>query len=86
MLFNRQTLGGKEWYPWGSRLLIASQAEDGSWGKNGSLISSPAIDTCFALLFLKRANLVRDLSTKLEFLTEIKKPNPGAAERTNPKP
>ena len=31
-------------------------------------------DTCFSLLFLKRANLAKDLSSKLEFLTQTKKP------------
>jgi hypothetical protein len=30
-------------------------------------------DTCFALLFLKRANLVKDLTSKVQFLTQVKK-------------
>ena len=32
--------------------------------------SGPQIDTCFALLFLKRANLARDLTRKLDFFVE----------------
>ena len=74
VLFNRATIGGKEWYPWGARLLVDGQNGDGGWGRGGSFISTPTVDTCFALLFLKRANLARDLSTKLEFLTQIEKP------------
>jgi hypothetical protein len=30
------------------------------------------VDTCFALLFLKRANLARDLTSKLQLLAEKK--------------
>ena len=35
--------------------------------------SSPLTDTCFALLFLKRTNLAKDLTKKLEFFMEGKK-------------
>ena len=34
--------------------------------------ATPVTDTSFALLFLKRANLAKDLSSKLQFLTQIK--------------
>ncbi len=30
------------------------------------------MDTCFALLFLKRANLAKDLSKKLELIIDVK--------------
>ena len=41
------------------------QLPDGSWGER-----FPGVpDTCFALLFLRRANVVKDLSDKLQRLT-----------------
>ncbi len=57
------TIGGKDWYEWGSELILANQAQDGSWQGDSVMYRA---DTCFALLFLKRANLVRDLSAKMK--------------------
>jgi HEAT repeat protein len=57
------TIGGKDWYEWGSELILANQAQDGSWQADHARYRA---DTCFALLFLKRANLVRDLSAKMK--------------------
>jgi hypothetical protein len=57
------TIGGKEWYDWGCEVLIANQQFDGSW--QGDYANYKA-DTCFALLFLKRSNFVRDLSARLK--------------------
>jgi hypothetical protein len=57
-----KTIGGKDWYAWGAEAILASQGADGSWkGEYGG-----SIDTCFALLFLKRANLVSDLTARLK--------------------
>ncbi len=44
-------IGGHDWYQEGARFLIDGQGADGSWtgGYGGT------IDTCFAILFLKRA-------------------------------
>jgi hypothetical protein len=62
LAFNLETLDGKDWYNWGAEALLVSQQGDGSWhGDYGTC----GADTCFALLFLKRVNLVRDLSSKL---------------------
>jgi HEAT repeats len=56
------TIGKKDWYAWGAEILLANQQIDGSWrGDYGNWAS----DTCFALLFLKRANLALDLTTQL---------------------
>jgi hypothetical protein len=57
------TIGGKDWYGWGAELLLVSQQADGSW--QGQYSGNKA-DTCFALLFLKRANFTRDLSARLK--------------------
>jgi hypothetical protein len=60
--YDLKTIGHKDWYAWGSEILLASQADDGTWsGEYG-----PQIDTCFALLFLKRANLAPDLTASLK--------------------
>lgn len=43
----RDRVGEHDWYAEGARELVATQHDDGSWGN--------AWDTCFALLFLRRA-------------------------------
>jgi len=43
----REKIGAHDWYAEGARKLVAIQRDDGSWGG--------PIDTCFALLFLRRA-------------------------------
>ena len=62
MALDLDTIGGKDWYGWGSEVLLANQGADGSW--HGEYPA--AVDTCFALLFLKRANLTRDLTSGLK--------------------
>jgi hypothetical protein len=42
------------WFEEGAKLIISQQGADGGW-KVGAGTSGPNIDTCFALLFLKRA-------------------------------
>lgn len=46
-----RTIGKKDWYEWGSQVLLKNQARDGSWQGNYSAYGA---DTCFALLFLRR--------------------------------
>ena len=48
---------------WGSQNIVQNQAADGSWG--ASYPSDP-VDTCFALLFLVKANLASDLTATLK--------------------
>jgi hypothetical protein len=55
------TIGKKDWYGWGAEILLTNQQLDGSWAGHPS-----GADTCFALLFLKRANLARDLTAELK--------------------
>lgn len=55
------TMDNKNWYDWGSEIILDAQLEGGGWkGKHGA-----DVDTCFALLFLRRSNLTRDLTTVL---------------------
>ena len=42
-------LNGRDWYFDGATSLLEEQAKGGNWG--------PVIDTCFAILFLKKAAL-----------------------------
>lgn len=58
--YDLKTIGRRDWYGWGAELLLAFQEPPGSWtGKY------PGADTCFALLFLCRSNLVQDLTVAL---------------------
>src|SRR5262249_35922554 len=57
----------KDWYRWGAEILVANQSADGSWTSQKYPGNTPQIDTCLALLFLKRANLTRDLTRKLPY-------------------
>jgi hypothetical protein len=61
MVYSLKTLGDKDWYAIGTKYLLKNQENDGSW--RGNL--GPTVDTCFALFFLRRANLAVDLTTKL---------------------
>jgi hypothetical protein len=60
--FGLQTLAEQDWYAQGSAFICQTQAPDGSWQ---SKATGGVIDTCFALLFLQRANLAPDLTTLL---------------------
>jgi len=73
VLFNRREIAGKDWYSWGVELLLDHQSDNGSWRGGSYPGAVPMADTCFALLFLKRANLAKDLTKKLEFFMEGKK-------------
>jgi hypothetical protein len=58
-----ETLDGKDWYGWGAEILLGNQQADGGWRGNHAECGA---DTCFALLFLKRANLLRDLTAHIK--------------------
>lgn len=69
-LVETERFGAREWYPEGANLLLGRQTADGSWtpevwGRGGqpmgaenfhkTLMPSPVSETCFAILFLRRA-------------------------------
>lgn len=57
MLYDTALLGQKDWYLDGARWLLQQQDANGSWDGN-KLFSNPSnktFDTCFAILFLKKA-------------------------------
>lgn len=66
VLYNLRTFGTFDWYPSGVQLLLPLQREDGSWNPKGTTcLEEPSVATSFALLFLKRSNLARELTERL---------------------
>jgi hypothetical protein len=66
VLYNLRTLGTLDWYPAGVELLLPLQRDDGSWSIAGTnCLEEPAASSSFALLFLKRSNLARNLTRRL---------------------
>src|SRR5262249_14310753 len=63
VLYDFETIEGKDWYKWGAQVLVVNQHADGSW--QGEFKEGGA-DTCFSLLFLKRANLTSDLTERIK--------------------
>ena len=54
MLYDTTKFGDHDWYWEGAKHLIHSQKDDGSWGNNDKPEKN-TWDTCFAILFLKKA-------------------------------
>lgn len=54
MLAQVANIGSHLWYPEGERYLLDHQAEDGHWEGAPVVEQDDVVDTCFALLFLKR--------------------------------
>ncbi len=61
VLYQCDTIGKTDWYRWAAQDILKRQAADGGWEDH----YHPAIDTSFALLVLKRSNLVRGLTESL---------------------
>ncbi len=72
VLYDLAKIEGKDWYTWGANDLLDNQSAGGSWPNGNFTGSTPLSSTCLALLFLKRANLAQDLSSKLQLLAEEK--------------
>lgn len=54
ILYGTEKIGDHFWYAEGATALIAAQKEDGSWGKDTDWFNT-TWDTCFSVLFLRRA-------------------------------
>jgi hypothetical protein len=65
VLYDVRKLGSKDWYQWGAEILLSNQLGDGSWEEGGFPGENKIVNTCLALMFLRRANLTPDLSKKL---------------------
>jgi hypothetical protein len=61
MMHGLRTIGETPWYPWAAELLVQAQNANGSWQN----MYQETVDTCFALLVLRRTNFASDLTTAL---------------------
>lgn len=89
VIFGIDKIGKTDWYAYGVDRLIPAQNEDGSWGGRGPYGAD--VETAFAILFLARSNLARDLSAKVQrdhFGTELRAGNspPAAPAGSTPDP
>ncbi|MCY2962234.1 MAG: hypothetical protein NT069_01040, partial [Planctomycetota bacterium] len=67
VLLALEKIGEVNWFATGSAGLLKDQKEDGSWPTAWVDTDKDSLsDTCFALLFLRRANLGSDISRLLE--------------------
>ena len=80
MAYGLTTIGKVDWYDWGSKVLVRSQNRDGSWTSDGYAGAQPDNATAFALLFLSRANLAKDLASSMT--GKVK--DPGSATLRSP--
>jgi hypothetical protein len=69
--YGLQTIGDIDWYDWGVKQLLPAQQQDGSW--HGS--HQATVETAFAVLFLKKSNLVSDLTRQID--GKVKDPGNG---------
>ena len=74
MLYDLKAVDGKDWYSWGAQILVHTQNSDGFFESSHYHGMSGPLNTCFALLFLKRSNLVQDLTNSLRFYTGVREP------------
>ncbi|MCE9596149.1 MAG: hypothetical protein K8S98_18320 [Planctomycetes bacterium] len=66
-LLDLDRLGSHAWYVEGARFLLAKQNADGDWSTPyGGMVRSGETDTCYALLFLRRATAHRPVTGGLE--------------------
>jgi hypothetical protein len=73
MVYSVPAMGGVNWYQVGAAAILRVQLPNGLWptgGKVRETTISYEVNTCFALLFLQRANFASDLTSNL-----LKKPN-----------
>ena len=55
ILVGAEKIGGHDWYQEGAQEIVAAQQGNGSWKSSAYVHNHPIPETCFAILFLKRA-------------------------------
>jgi hypothetical protein len=83
VIYGIEKLGGVDWYETGAHTLVTRQAANGLWTTGGSY--GPEVNTSFALLFLLRSNLVRDLSGKVQIKLDARFGKPRGISSTIPR-
>jgi hypothetical protein len=56
VFYGTEKFGDHEWYPEGVKALLEEQEPDGSWWGKKAMVQRVQWDTCFAILFMKRAS------------------------------
>lgn len=84
VIYDVARLDNKDWYLWGAEILLCHQKGDGSWDEGGYHGENPILNTCLALLILKRANLTPDLSRR--FTVDPSALNQLVSRTTTPQP
>jgi hypothetical protein len=87
VIYGVDKIGGIDWYGYGSEVLLRAQGRDGSWGSGTGY--GPEVCTSFAILFLSKADLARDLSSRVRkdpATNELRAGNPAAPAPTAPEP
>jgi hypothetical protein len=64
VIYGVEKLGGINWYEAGAHSLVITQSKGGTWGSATGY--GLEVNTSFAVLFLCRSNLARDLSGKVQ--------------------
>ncbi len=86
VIFGIDKIGNIDWYAAGAEELLNNQHAGGDWGRGAR---GNVVDTSFALLFLSRSNLVRDLSAKVQrdpWNTELRAGTGTAPREPDPAP
>jgi hypothetical protein len=67
VIFSVKLMGGVDWYQHGAAAILRAQQADGSWPARtaGIPTNGSDINTCFALLFLRKSNFANDLTANL---------------------
>ncbi|MCI0642651.1 MAG: hypothetical protein L0Y72_16200 [Gemmataceae bacterium] len=73
VVYDLKKIGAHDWYVWGAHALVDNQNAEGAWSGEYAGYGS---DTCFALLFLKRANVAEDLTNILQGIIRKKADDP----------
>jgi ferric-dicitrate binding protein FerR (iron transport regulator) len=62
MLYDTPKIGAHDWYLEGAAVILDAQKPGGAWSVSGG--AKPTWDTCFAILFLKRATRPLDVASQ----------------------
>jgi hypothetical protein len=81
MAYDIKMMSGVDWYKWGATWLVDQQGIDGSW--RGAEYAVGECDTSFALLFLKRANVLKAAFPSTDLTVGITEPK--SKPKTKPK-
>jgi hypothetical protein len=68
MIYSLPVMGGVNWYQTGAAAILRAQLPNGTWTARtvGPLHTPADVNTCFALLFLRKANFAHDLTANLK--------------------